>query len=1336
MGGFQTMSTESLVPRADLPLLRGPPGSLAQGLLTMRAIWRGRPTDGLDLRALMVVFPQLEALLACLCLLAASLSLPCSALPRAGGASRRNLAEPQAAVDAFLVSPPVVCSSSRKGSSTISWSEDARGLQRRKAPPGGKGAHARGTFSRSAGDVLSSAATNDRLCHPRHSLRNQSCTGGPNAYNLQEPLSHEATPEAWPQEGLVGSLRGPLGASFTQTQSPVSPFLGEPRFSYLRSPWRPRGSADPLRGSHGPIRPPRPRSRLPTARATATEDTVLPRARALGGQPPISKAFKLKSLSVGGRATSPRGQPFFPGSGRGRSPSESPSHSEAWDLRVGQHVKAACIRIWARYALLRLLPPLPHGMVLDREFQGPTGFLHASGLRRGGMPLHPVELDKVNLAEVLTVGAAFPVELIGPPSAANFQKWQLALHVPPAKGFPRVPAGSSCTPFPSGGAAQEHTLESMQEGPSLEDAGSCASSEEVWGQDDCNILIEGDEGPLRKPLRGLSAGRRRRAPSGGLHEDLQKKRVEELREGGRRVRSMWGGRRSGRVRDDDESEGDSFLIPESPEHDLLLESEEAPISARTKNLLAEPLPTSPLSMPLKKAPAAGVLAKTSRTSTASRTTAAKTRGQSTQPGSAKKRPSCPVRLEPRAAVVAVLGHVDHGKTTLLKALRRLTLISPSHSRVPSSHSRQKEHHEAGGITQRIGFFERLLGRQLSFGSIERNYNLAASRCLPRCEQVQLPAGLAASSPSITFLDTPGHAAFSHMRLRAAKAADLAVLVVAANEGVQEETRRCLQACEALKLPSVVALSKTDLVGTARRSPSQGPLTGAAFLQDPEGGKILGALAAEGLLTEPLGGPVQVTAIDAKGFLQEQAKEKPFGGFQGDDPYGMQHLLECIVLQAEMLGLHAAADGAGKGVVLETHCSAARGGSASLLLKEGTVKVGDWVVAGPSIGRVRRLQFEGYVESRSVVARRGCTAKPRAAGVVEVFGFPTDCLPALGEKALVVGSEEEAKKLQAKLAEAERSAMATAAAELAHRRGIERLHRSFTEEEVLPVVIKAEAHGPAAAVAAALESLTAQRDSSGVWRLRSPGDASSGRQEGLSNPHLQVQQSSTLGDAKVMGDKGGGADSTDDSDSSNSSESSGRKEQAPATRRVRVLRATAGECSSQDVHACTNEEKNGGLLIAFATKVSRDAKRQAVENHVDLLQCDAIYDAIKAVEERLLSASLFSVPLPRAASGATSGLPTTQATVKQLFNLSNGSVVAGCDVMSGRLRRGGVVRIVRSGGECVREAARVLSLRVGKEARDYVASPAQCGIICGGFKDWQLGDTIFVDEQPAQATSER
>lgn len=134
---------------------------------------------------------------------------------------------------------------------------------------------------------------------------------------------------------------------------------------------------------------------------------------------------------------------------------------------------------------------------------------------------------------------------------------------------------------------------------------------------------------------------------------------------------------------------------------------------------------------------------------------------------------------------------------------------------------------------------------------------------------------------------------------------------------------------------LVVLTKTDLLGHSKHTNGTCRV-GGRFLSSPEGTKLLGTLAAEGLLTEPLGGPLQVAAVDAKGLLQA-LESGVCKDLLEEDRYGIHHLLESLALQAEVLGLQAKTEGPGRGVVLETRCSTAQGGSASLLLKEGTVK---------------------------------------------------------------------------------------------------------------------------------------------------------------------------------------------------------------------------------------------------------------------------------------------------------------------------------------------------------------------------------------------------------------
>jgi translation initiation factor IF-2 len=264
-------------------------------------------------------------------------------------------------------------------------------------------------------------------------------------------------------------------------------------------------------------------------------------------------------------------------------------------------------------------------------------------------------------------------------------------------------------------------------------------------------------------------------------------------------------------------------------------------------------------------------------------------------------------LTPRAPVVAVLGHVDHGKTTLLDALRRTSVAAA----------------EEGGITQHLGAYQvDVNGRQ------------------------------------VTFLDTPGHEAFSALRARGAEVADLVVLVVAADDGVRPQTLESLAAAREADVPVVVAVNKVDLpqADTAR---------------------VYSELASHGLQPEQWGGDVQMVEISAKAET------------------GLSDLVERILLVADAeLDLRANADASASGVVIESRLDPKRGPLATLLVKRGQLRVGDIVAAGTASGRVRTLS--------------GATALPGAA--VEIVGL--DRPPEPGSPFQVVGRERVARELAA------------------------------------------------------------------------------------------------------------------------------------------------------------------------------------------------------------------------------------------------------------------------------------------------------------------------------------
>jgi translation initiation factor IF-2 len=277
----------------------------------------------------------------------------------------------------------------------------------------------------------------------------------------------------------------------------------------------------------------------------------------------------------------------------------------------------------------------------------------------------------------------------------------------------------------------------------------------------------------------------------------------------------------------------------------------------------------------------------------------------------------PQDLVPRPPVVTIMGHVDHGKTTLLDAIRNAKVVET----------------EAGGITQHIGAYQ-----------------------------------VAVDGRKVTFLDTPGHEAFTAMRARGAKVTDIAVLVVAADDGVMPQTRESISHARAAEVPIVVAVNKIDLAAA-----------------NPD--RVLGDLAAEGLQPEEWGGDTQVARVSAR----EQT--------------GLDELLEKVLLVADAeLELRANPKAAASGPIIESRLDVGRGPVATMLVQRGTLKVGDAVVAGDAWGKVRALY--NYKGEKLKEAKPG--------DPVEILGF--DKPPPAGELCRVVENDRDARDLAQKRAE--------------------------------------------------------------------------------------------------------------------------------------------------------------------------------------------------------------------------------------------------------------------------------------------------------------------------------
>ena len=326
-------------------------------------------------------------------------------------------------------------------------------------------------------------------------------------------------------------------------------------------------------------------------------------------------------------------------------------------------------------------------------------------------------------------------------------------------------------------------------------------------------------------------------------------------------------------------------------------------------------------------------------------------------------------VAPRPPVVTVMGHVDHGKTSILDFYRKANVVSG----------------EAGGITQHIGAY-----------------------------QVQSAGG-----KLITFLDTPGHAAFTEMRARGANVTDMVILVVAADDGIMPQTEEAIAHAKAANVPLIVAVNKCD-------RPDADPL------------QVEQALLQHEVQVESMGGEVQVAHVSA---------------LKGD---GMDTLLEAIELQSEVLDLKANPDTRASGAVVEAKMEKGRGSVATVLIQRGTLNVGDVFVAGTEWGKVRAL-----VNDQGQQVKHATPATP-----IEVLGL--NGTPVAGDEFIVVESEARAREV------AEfRQAKAKEAASLASKGSLESMFSALKEgsAEELPIVIKGDVHGSVEAIIGTLQKLS-------------------------------------------------------------------------------------------------------------------------------------------------------------------------------------------------------------------------------------------------------------------------
>jgi translation initiation factor IF-2 len=343
----------------------------------------------------------------------------------------------------------------------------------------------------------------------------------------------------------------------------------------------------------------------------------------------------------------------------------------------------------------------------------------------------------------------------------------------------------------------------------------------------------------------------------------------------------------------------------------------------------------------------------------------------------KARPAGPTVRPP---VIVVMGHVDHGKTTLLDTIRKTDVAG----------------HEFGGITQHIGAFQT---------AIETDEEREGRKVMKR----------------LTFLDTPGHAAFTQMRARGSSSADIAILVVAADDGVMPQTIEAIDHAKAAGVPMIIAVNKIDLPNA-----------------DPT--RVLTELTQHNIIPEDFGGEIGTVQISAKEGL------------------GIDDLLERVLLEADVLELVADANGPAEGVIIEARLDPAKGPVATVLIEGGTLYPGDSVVVGPIYGKIKAM-----TDDRGQRVNRAGPASP-----VEILGLSG--VAQAGDRLEVVESDKQARQMAS---EREVAAREEKLGAHAGRLSLERLFEQIQAGDVkeLNIILKADVQGSVEAVREALEKLS-------------------------------------------------------------------------------------------------------------------------------------------------------------------------------------------------------------------------------------------------------------------------
>lgn len=500
----------------------------------------------------------------------------------------------------------------------------------------------------------------------------------------------------------------------------------------------------------------------------------------------------------------------------------------------------------------------------------------------------------------------------------------------------------------------------------------------------------------------------------------------------------------------------------------------------------------------------------------------------------------------RPPVVAVLGHVDHGKTSILDKIRETEVQAG----------------EAGGITQSIGAYQ-----------------------------------VEANGEKVTFIDTPGHEAFTSMRARGGQAADLVVLVVAANDGVQPQTIEAINHARAADVPIIVALNKVDLDSAV-----------------PD--KVKAQLADHDVQIRDYGGDVALVETSAT------------------EDTGLEELLKTILEESAHQNLRADAELNPSGLVIESFLDEKRGPVATVIVREGTLRVADVIIAGNTYAKVKALtDWQG---------QRLKEAGPSVPA--EVLGFKE--VPEAGVVFEWVEAEKEARE------KVEQLTAGAQEVEPARISAAERIKQQLESEGTpeIPLVIKADTQGSLEALQRSLAAVESE----------------------------EVQ--------------------------------------------LNILHAGVGSISEADILLAASSESivsGKGLVLGFRVGVEKSAVKVAQHEKVIYRTYEVIYHLIEELQDVI-------------AGGVEALTPTVlgQAKIKEVFELSDGTRIAGCEMVEGKVKKGHRLQIVRGDPEKLRHGAgeiigeaRVVSLRRGKEEIGTAEAGSECGIGLKPQLEFRVGDVI-------------